>query len=508
MLAGIAVPGYLVFWLYLASNRAGLVVSAVLPYLLGALLAFLLIRFQPQQRRRLRPLLLPMGLTYFAALGVLSLGFLYGGKEAPFETAQNRFSQPLPPDDMMPFIFAQQLRSGVLKKPMFGDWLSSDRPPLQTEIILSLGPAIGSRTLDYETASVLLQCLWVFSVWLLLRAFRISRLSRGLVIGTIYLTGFALVNSFYVWPKLLAAAYMLAFAIPVLALKPVTERHPWWLRGISAFLLACGLLSHGGSLFAAIGISLFTLARVRLSIVRETFVVVLLAVALYAPWIGYQKFVDPPGDRLLKWHLAGVEQRNSIPFLPTLLHAYQAQTFSDWKRAKASNFRAVFAYEDEFVKQFGFQPGRMKEMRGVLFFFLVPSIGFVSLGAWGILVRRKSQERTAARRLLACFLLTAIPNILLLFEQLAATIHQTSYAMVLMAMAGCILAFRAALPRLAVIVCLVQCIWSWRIYAPDLRPWTISGAQPVAMNGPLLALHLAALCGFGLLLFAGRAEKR
>jgi hypothetical protein len=111
---------------------------------------------------------------------------------------------------MMPFIFAQQLRSGVLKKPMFGDWLSSDRPPLQTEIILSLGPAIGSRTLDYETASVLLQCLWVFSVWLLLRAFRISRLSRGLVIGTIYLTGFALVNSFYVWPKLLAAAYMLA----------------------------------------------------------------------------------------------------------------------------------------------------------------------------------------------------------------------------------------------------------------------------------------------------------
>jgi hypothetical protein len=513
LLAGIAVPGYLVFWLYLASHRAGLVVSAVLPYLLGALLALLLIRFQPQQRRRLLPLLRPIGLTYFAALGVLSLGFLYGGKEAPFETAQNRFSHPLPPDDMMPFVFAEQMRYGLLKKPMFGDWLSSDRPPLQTEIILSLEPAIRSRALDYETASVLLQCLWVFSLWLLLRAFRISRLSRGLVIGTIYLTGFALVNSFYVWPKLLAAAYMLAFAIPVLALRPMRSlhkmagRHKWWLRGVSAFLLACGMLGHGGSVFAAIGITLFMLARLRLSVMRESGLVVLLAGALYSPWIGYQKLVDPPGDRLLKWHLAGVEQPTSVAFLPTILHAYEVETFSNWRRAKESNFRAVFAYEGEFVKQLGFQPGLLKEMRGAQFFYLVPSIGFVSLGALGILVWRKSKELMAARCLLACCLLTAIPTILLLFEQSAATIQSTSYAMVLMAMAGCILAFRAALPRVAIVVCLAQSIWSWAVYAPDLRPWTIPGAKPVGMNGGLLAMHILSLAALTILMFSASKPK-
>ena len=34
----------------------------------------------------------------------------------------------------------------------------------------------------------------------------------------------------------------------------------------------------------------------------------LLALVLYAPWLAYQRLYDPPGDRLLKWHLAGVTE--------------------------------------------------------------------------------------------------------------------------------------------------------------------------------------------------------
>jgi len=504
LLAGIAIPGYLLFWLYLGAPKTSYALSVALPYILGACLLFLLIRFTPAQRQRLIPLFTPAALTFFAALGVLSLGFLYGGKTNPMETAQTRFSHTLPADNVMPLLLADGLHHGIVPRPLSGDWLSSDRPPLQTAMILALEPVVKDSPMDYEIASVILQCLWVFAFWLLLRAFRISQLTTALVMVTIYLTGFALVNSFYVWPKLLAAAYTLAFAIPILALRRGKfRRRSWLLRILSAFLFACGLLSHGGTLFSVLGIGLFMLAGLSLSVIRESCLVCLIALVFYVPWIGYQKLIDPPGDRLLKWHLAGMEQPSNIPALEAIRAAYQEQKFSDWKWAKETNMWAVFGYEREFVKQFGFSAKALRELRAMQFFYLVPSTGFVSLGAIGLLFWRKNKELRAARRLFTCFVLSAVVTILMLFEQSASTIQSTSYTMVLMAMSSCILALRGTLPRVAVVVCVAQCIWSWTVYEPDLRTLTIPSFQPVRMIGGMLALHILGLAGLSLVLFVG-----
>lgn len=55
----------------------------------------------------------------------------------------------------------------------------------------------------------------------------------------------------------------------------------------------------------------------------------LVCVLLYLPWFLYQKLFDPPGDRLLKWHLASVEKVDRRPFLQALTDSYSHLIFSE-----------------------------------------------------------------------------------------------------------------------------------------------------------------------------------
>ena len=41
------------------------------------------------------------------------------------------------------------------------------------------------------------------------------------------------------------------------------------------------------------------------------------------PWVLYQKVYDPPGNRLLKWHIAGVIDVDSRGFLEALYQSYK-----------------------------------------------------------------------------------------------------------------------------------------------------------------------------------------
>jgi hypothetical protein len=50
-----------------------------------------------------------------------------------------------------------------------------------------------------------------------------------MVIASTYLSGFIIVNALFVSPKLLAGAYLAAFAIPVLAARPQGGRGKWLL---------------------------------------------------------------------------------------------------------------------------------------------------------------------------------------------------------------------------------------------------------------------------------------
>ena len=147
VLAGIAFPGYLVFFTTIALASLVQVVSPGLPYVFGAVLVVILIVLKPAQRRMLLPLLVPTGQVLFVSMFILSLGYLQGGTRTPNGTATVRFSHPLPSDNSIPYIFAEDLLEGPVPRPMLSDWLSSDRPPLQTGMILALRPWTAGSTI-------------------------------------------------------------------------------------------------------------------------------------------------------------------------------------------------------------------------------------------------------------------------------------------------------------------------------------------------------------------------
>ena len=59
------------------------------------------------------------------------------------------------------------------------------------------------------------------------------------------------------------------------------------------------MLSHGGTAFALIAFIPFVYQLRRRITIRSAVASAAAALALYLPWVLYQRFVNPPGDRLL-----------------------------------------------------------------------------------------------------------------------------------------------------------------------------------------------------------------
>src|SRR5882724_1884783 len=199
----LGVIGYAMFWIAYASYTAYGVAKI-------ALLATLLVWFGViAVQRRLRayrwliePLLYA---TLFAAI-VLALGFSNGGL-ADLETFQHRFSQRLPQDNLIPWIVAEKLKAGHIPSPLFGDWLMSDRPPLQTGLYLLL--TLQRHELSYAIVASWLQATYLLGAWGLAVAARLPTQAQRLTLLACCLLPTAIINTFFTWPKMLAVAYLL-----------------------------------------------------------------------------------------------------------------------------------------------------------------------------------------------------------------------------------------------------------------------------------------------------------
>ena len=211
-LASTAVPGYFVFWLSLLWQSLGHALAFLIPIAAIILSVMSGKRLERAGLATLKALLVPFLLVAALSLFVLSAGFVYGGLNTPFATAANRFSHPLPPDNTLPFLVADGVRNYHARSLLIGDWKSSDRPPLQSGVALAQYP-FTPRPLElgYTVVSVLLQSLWIAGLWLLLLALKINAKAISLTLLLCASSGFVLVNTFYVWPKLLAAGYLLGF---------------------------------------------------------------------------------------------------------------------------------------------------------------------------------------------------------------------------------------------------------------------------------------------------------
>jgi len=246
--------GYLSFWLAYASYAMFGVAKI-------AVLAGLLIRFGllVHQRRigDYRWLAEPLLYTSLFCIAVLALGFSDGGLSHTVLNADHRFTHLLPADNLTSLSVAVALRFGENPTSLLGDWLLSDRPPLQTGLYLLLG--LRSHVVAYQVVASWLQATFLLGVWAIAIGAMLPAAARRTVLFACCLLPVALVNTYFVWPKLLSAAYLLL----VFALLFCRQPESCSARRASGVLIgaltALALLSHGSSLFALIGFTIVVL---------------------------------------------------------------------------------------------------------------------------------------------------------------------------------------------------------------------------------------------------------
>ena len=235
---------------------------------------------------------------------------------------------------------ADRLWHGESPRHLWGDWLSSDRPPLQSGWLLLTWPVMHALGFDFDTAAstggVGFQLLWVLAAWSLARHLGATpRQAVGIVAATAF-TGVLLEYSVFVWPKLAAAAlvvaaYLLWFDAP-------------GEGGLTRFAAggccaALGWLAHGGVAFSLLGLVPLALADRRPARWRAWLVAIAGFVAFAAPWSVYQRVYEPPGNRLLKWHLAGVTDIDSRGIGAAMVDSYRRAGFSTALQNKWQNLR-------------------------------------------------------------------------------------------------------------------------------------------------------------------------
>jgi hypothetical protein len=184
--------------------------------------------------------------------------------------------------------------------------------------------------------------MWLAAVWLLLRSMRMSRRSIVLVCAACVFSRFLLMNTFFIWPKLLAAA----FFILTLTVLRFTEGGTGRITPLEAAIAGAGaslaMLSHTGVAFSILGVAIVVLASRKIPRLGSLATGIAVLLLFLVPWMAYQKFYDPPGNRLVKWHLAGDLQLDSLSFSEALKQGYGRLSAFQIASNKLENVKTLF----------------------------------------------------------------------------------------------------------------------------------------------------------------------
>lgn len=339
---------YATFFLYFFHEKIGAISSVTI---LGFL--FLYVSLLLFKRKLEFQSLTLLAYPFFFSLFVIFIGwFPYFSLSDPTVAASKWLD--LPPDNWIPKIFGDQLLVGEIESPMFGDWLSSDRGPIQTGFYVLLWPLLGQFSGFYQILGTSLQCLALLPLVFLIRFVFNDRFFVFLSLLIFAFSSLFLVNSAYVWPKMLALSYcMLAFLLFFTsAVFDLRRKLDLELTCFIGALAGLSLLSHGSTFFSLLVIPIIFLIKV-LFCKKGTFkyrCIYLLKFGslsafffflFMAPWLMYQSFVDPPGDRLLKWHFAGQIAPTDKSFLAVIIEAYGGVSLNEWIASRHNNLLQV-----------------------------------------------------------------------------------------------------------------------------------------------------------------------
>lgn len=496
--------GMLGFWAYYGERLIGETLSFLVVFASVAAAAWALWGGH-LPKRLLGALALPLGLWLLGTAFLYFLGYAHGGAEIPLHMATARFSHPLPGDHMIPDFFADWFfahgHDGV--PAVFpGEWRSSDRPPLQVGYALLQRPFHWNPSgTDYQAMAVGLQQLWIVGLWALLVAARVGRVTKGLVLTAALLSPLAIVNGFFVWPKLLPAAMTLAVAALVLTPSWERVRSSLWGAALVAGLCGVAMMGHGSTVFALVALAAAAAWR-GLPGWRWIGVGALVGVLIMAPWSAFQKYEDPPGNRVVKWTLAGVEDIDDRGTVEAIVDSYREAGVSGALENKRASFRAIVGGREAFDTLRGaLDSGDLEEVvrsvRVVGFFYLLPSMWLLLLAPLAMLAglrrARAPAEWALATRSLAVFAIGTVIWGLVLWggEEFKAVVHHSAYGLPLLGIAGAVAGLRSVFPRIAIGVVAVQAVLMLAVYAPALDP--VPGS---AYSAPAIILAALSLAGF------------
>jgi len=479
-------------------------------------------------RQQSRKLLGMMLAWICAAYFVICLSYYPVGSFEPIRKMQCRFSHALPVDNGLPLIFALQLMRGKVQTPMFVDWLSSDRPPLQTGAFLtSQFISFADLELQYQVHAMLLQGFWIVGLLTLLRACGISPRVQFLTLIATSLSAVAIVHGAFVWPKLLPAGYL--FGVVALLLKGKREKSWSWVDGaLLGALAALANLAHGGTAFAVAGLVLYGLIHRVLPGRGFLLAAVASCVVVTAPWTCYQRYVDPPGNRLLKWHLAGVTPIDQRGVGETLWQSYRQLDATQIAENKLRNFEKLTSGYASWVPALlrttvGLGTPEDHEMvRLDQFHVLAANVAWMLPGLLLLAFRRPAQhshDRAQARQMLYISLWTCLAWCLLMFGPGETVVHQGSLLLPLLLGVAGMIGYCSMSPLLGwLALCLNGAVF-WHIYVVySLQvfrgTWILYPIQwhgyPVVFTGPLKlgVLSAALLAGVSLWFASARSDAK
>lgn len=482
--------GYSSFWTYFWSRTAGFVFSYLILLSSCAIVLWSLIR--PEYRPKLaalQRLLVPLTLLATASIFMVSIGFLYGKPDVVQDYAVYRFGLTfLSIDNFLPKLLADAVYSGHIAKPMVGDWLSSDRPPLQAGMALwHYGWTHGNRDLAYQVLGTIWQLTFLAGLWAYLDTAGVNVGVTGLALIVSLFSGFTFVNSFFVWPKLLPVAFLLIMLAYLFTGRYYLSRTSWRAGVAVGAAAAFAMLCHGGSIFGLLGIGIATLLLRRVPSPRFLLAAAAAAILLYLPWSLYQKYYDPPGDRLLKMHLAGVGAPHpEIKLSDLVVSKYKSLGWKGVEYCKKSNFKAVVnpdPYLPHPMATLGSlftgdslqRSAAVMELRETMFFRWLWSLDVFGLVPilwimWAVFRRRSSPEYQQAWMLWLCTVIVLIVWCLLMLGPGVTCVHQGCYFTEIVAFAGAVLGLWAISPRLAAIVTACHVVFNVVVYILFLTP--------------------------------------
>jgi len=517
-----AVLGYVAFWVYLLSKVLGEIFSYTVVFSSVLTLALTLWRVRGLKnlgKQIARPF------AYVLVVGIFYsyLFFLFTNPlKAPFELANFRFFQEVRPgDNLIPLFFAEKIYDRQPVSPVCcGDWLSSDRPPLQVGIFLLQRPIrfFGNTGLQYLLLAIALQCLWLAGVCSVLWVLQASTLYTQQVLGFLVFSGFFFYNSVYTWPKLLAATFIL-FAVSLLLGASEKSKLTMLETVLIAVCFSLALLAHSGAIFSTPGfLLLFLMKRLRVSW-QACACALLLITFFLLPWMAYQRFYDPPGNRLLKMHLADAGEIDSRSTWQAIHEAYASRTVMTLLSYKWANLRTMFGPDPgagfgvaEVVAATESRSGGLENSRIAQREYIWNAIGVLNAG-WltflACLVRRKKFNTLGgARLLLAAAALNLTVWCIVLFGPGQTFVAHSSYADIILLSLG-LLSFLLTYIRRAVFLLWILQLVNFAIVWAGVKPTPLTPAQtptfsPV-LQWPLLIAGL--ICGIGLLWHFGQSYR-